>query len=97
MILNNGGGSELTAIDDPRSVAVQPDAAGRYVLNKQPDALSEQFGMRHWRGFVAALNEAGFDVLVTDRRGNGISGGAAGFAWSPRPARWRRARRPPDA
>ena len=79
VILNNGGGSELTAIDDPRSVAVQPDAAGRYALNKQPDALSEQFGMRHWRGFAAALNEAGFDVLVTDRRGNGISGGVAGF------------------
>ncbi len=79
VILNNGGGSELTAIDDPRSVAVQADAAGRYTLNKQPDALSEQFGMRHWRGFAAALNEAGFDVLVTDRRGNGISGGVAGF------------------
>ncbi len=79
VILNNGGGSELTAIDDPRSVAVQPDAAGRYTLNKQPDALSEQFGMRFWRGFAAALNEAGLDVLVTDRRGNGISGGVAGF------------------
>lgn len=35
--------------------------------------------MRHWRGFAAALNENGFDVLVTDRRGNGISGGVAGF------------------
>ena len=79
VILNNGGGSELTAMDDPRSVAVQADASGRYVLNRQPDALSEQFGIRHWRGFASALNEAGFDVLVTDRRGNGISGGAAGF------------------
>ena len=79
VILNNGGGSELTALDDPRSVAVGADAAGRYVLNRQPDALSEQFGLRHWRGFASALNEAGFDVLVTDRRGNGISGGVAGF------------------
>jgi len=79
VILNNGGGNELTAIDDPRSVAVQADAAGRYALSKQPDALSEQFGMRHWRGFAWALNEAGFDVLVTDRRSNGISGGMAGF------------------
>ncbi len=79
VIMNNGGGSELTAIDDPRSVAAQADASGHYTLNKQPDALSEQFGMRHWRGFAAALNEAGFDVLVTDRRGNGISGGVAGF------------------
>ena len=79
VILNNGGGGELTAIDDPRSPPVRTDAAGRTVLNPQPDGLSEQFGMRHWRGFAAALNEAGFDVLVTDRRGNGVSGGAAGF------------------
>ena len=79
VIMNNGGGGELTAIDDPRSPPVRTDAAGHTVLNLQPDALSEQFGMRHWRGFAAALNEAGFDVLVTDRRGNGISGGVAGF------------------
>ena len=79
VIMNNGGGGELTALDDPRSVAVQSDAAGRYALNRQPDALSEQFGIRHWRGFAWALNEAGFDVLVTDRRGNGVSGGVAGF------------------
>lgn len=79
VVMNNGGGSELTAIDNPRSVPVQADAAGRYVLNRQPDELSEQFGMRHWRGFASAFNEAGFDVLVTDRRGNGISGGVAGF------------------
>ena len=79
VILNNGGGGELTAIDDPRSVSVQADATGRYSLNRQPDALSEQFGMRHWRGFAWALNEAGFDVLAMDRRGNGISGGVAGF------------------
>ena len=79
VVLNNGGGGEFTAIDDPRSVPVQADATGRMVLNKQPDTLSEQFGMRHWRGFASALNEAGFDVLVTDRRGNGISGGVAGF------------------
>ncbi len=79
VIMNNGGGGELTAIDDPRSPAVERNAAGQYVLDKQPDALSEQYGMRYWRGFASALNEAGFDVLVTDRRGNGISGGVAGF------------------
>lgn len=56
VIMNNGRGSKLTAIDDPRSVAAQADASGRYMLNKQPDALSEQFGMRHWRGIAYALN-----------------------------------------
>ncbi len=79
VIMNNGGGGELTAIDDPRSPPVRADAAGHSVLNPQPDGMSEQFGMRHWRGFAAALNEAGFDVLATDRRGNGVSGGVAGF------------------
>ena len=79
VILNNGGGSELTAIDNPKSPGVERNAAGQYVLDKQPDALSEQYGMRHWRGFVGILNQAGFDVLITDRRGNGISGGVAGF------------------
>ncbi len=79
VIMNNSGGGELTVIDDPRSPPVRTDAAGHFVLNPQPDGLPEQFGMRHWRGFANALNEAGFDVLVTDRRGNGISGAVAGF------------------
>lgn len=80
VVMNNGGGNELTAIDDPRTRAVALDpATKRFVLGKFPDALSEQPGMRHWRGFIAALGEAGFDVLVTDRRGNGISGGVNGF------------------
>jgi pimeloyl-ACP methyl ester carboxylesterase len=78
VILNQGGGSELTATDDPRSPGVIRDAEGRWVQAK-PDGLSEQPGMRHWRGFVSALNGGGLDVLVTDRRGNGISGGVAGF------------------
>ena len=60
--------------------------------------MSEQHGMRHWRGFVAALNAAGFDVLITDPRGNGISDGVAGFntaeqatTCSANSIRWRRA------
>ena len=80
VVLNNGGGSELTALDDPRVQSVAFDAATqRWTLGKFPDAATEQPGMRHWRGFAAALNAAGFDVLVTDRRGNGISGGVMGF------------------
>lgn len=79
VIMNNGGGSELTAIDDPRSPGVVKDRSGAFVAGKYPDALSEQPGMRYWRGFLKAFADAGFDVLVTDRRGNGISGGVAGF------------------
>jgi pimeloyl-ACP methyl ester carboxylesterase len=79
VIMNNGGGGEVTAIDDPKTppFAVDP-ASGTYTPAKS-DALSEEPGMRHWRGFLRDFNAAGFDVLITDRRGNGISGGRNGF------------------
>ena len=80
VIMNNGGGGEITAIDAPGFEGVVFDAAtGKYVDGEFPDGASEEPGMRNWRGFIAALNEAGFDVLVTDRRGNGISGGVHGY------------------
>jgi pimeloyl-ACP methyl ester carboxylesterase len=80
VVMNNGGGNEITALDDPNSAPVTRDeTSGKYVLNEKPDGLSEEPGMRHWRGFAHAFHEAGFDVLVTDRRGNGLSGGQNGF------------------
>ncbi len=80
VIMNNGGGGEITAIDDTRSRVLAHDpATGKEIIGGFPDDLSEQPGMRHWRGFASALHGAGFDVLVTDRRGNGISGGVNGF------------------
>ncbi|WP_152045256.1 alpha/beta fold hydrolase [Aureimonas psammosilenae] len=80
VVMNNGGGNEITALDDPSSVPVARDeASGKYVLNEKPDGLSEEPGMRHWRGFAHAFHKAGFDILVTDRRGNGLSGGQNGF------------------
>jgi pimeloyl-ACP methyl ester carboxylesterase len=80
VIMNNGGGSEFTAINDPRSQgAVLDQATGNWVTGKFPDGVTEEPGIRHWRGFINALNQSGFDVLVTDRRGNGISGGVSGY------------------
>ncbi|SMF23315.1 hypothetical protein SAMN02982989_0058 [Xaviernesmea oryzae] len=77
IIMNNGGGGELTAIDDPASPPFTLEE-GKYTPAKS-DNLTEEPGMRHWRGFLSDLNAAGFDVLITDRRGNGISGGRNGF------------------
>jgi len=77
IIMNNGGGSEFTAIDDPASPPFTVDK-GKYTPAKS-DTLTEEPGLRHWRGFLSDLNSAGFDVLITDRRGNGISGGQNGF------------------
>lgn len=79
VIMNNGGGSEITAMDNPATESVVLDAATGSYVNNANDTLSEENGIRHWRGFVAALNAAGFDVMVTDRRGNGVSGGQNGY------------------
>ncbi len=79
VMLNNGGGNEITGLDDPEANGVTRNAQGEWVPDAAAATRSEQPGMRHWRGFAAALNAAGFDVLVSDRRGNGISGGVSGF------------------
>lgn len=80
VVMNNGGGGEITAIDNPASESVVLDpATGEWTEAEFPDGVTEEPGMRHWRGFVYALNQAGFDVLVTDRRGNGVSGGLNGY------------------
>ena len=79
VVMNNGGGQEITAVDDPRSEGATRDASGKWVAGRFPDALTEESGGRHWRGFMRALHAVGLDVLVTDRRGNGLSGGASGY------------------
>jgi pimeloyl-ACP methyl ester carboxylesterase len=79
IIMNNGGGSEITAIDNLETKPFTVDAATGAYTPAKSDALTEEPGIRHWRGFIADLNAAGFDVLITDRRGNGISGGQNGF------------------
>lgn len=75
VIMNNGGGMEMTARDDPREDGVLRDAAGREYPAQSAVPPTEVAGQRHWRGFLLALWDAGFDVLALDRRGNGISGG----------------------
>jgi pimeloyl-ACP methyl ester carboxylesterase len=79
VVMNNGGGGEVTSIDNPSSEAYILDAAtGNYISNPE-ETLSEEAGMRYWRGFLNDFHQAGFDVLITDRRGNGISGGRNGY------------------
>jgi pimeloyl-ACP methyl ester carboxylesterase len=78
--MNNGGGGEIGSIDNPSSQgATFDEPTKKWMPGKFPDALTEEPGHRHWRGFIHDLNSAGFDVLVTDRRGNGISGGVSGY------------------
>lgn len=79
VVMNNGGGNEMTGIDDPAANGVMRNAQGDWVPDPAAAGRTEQAGMRHWRGFAQALHAAGFDVLLSDRRGNGISGGVSGF------------------
>jgi pimeloyl-ACP methyl ester carboxylesterase len=76
VIMSAGGGGQLTAIQDPRDVAITIDPATRIATPVSfPNKTTEGIGMRAWRDQLAALKRAGFDVLAYDRRGEGISGG----------------------
>jgi hypothetical protein len=76
VVMSPGGGSQLTAIRHPADVAVTIDPATRRATEvRYPNATTEGFGMRTWREHLYALNQAGFDVLAYDRRGEGLSGG----------------------
>ena len=79
VIMNNGGGSEFTAIDNTKTAPFTVDVTTGDYSPAKSDELTEEPGIRHWRSFLSDLNIAGFDVLITDRRGNGISGGRNGF------------------
>lgn len=77
VIMSGGGGDRVTAIDDPRDVPYVVDPkTGNAIQNLDwPNATTGVQGQRHWRQVWFRLHQAGFDVLATDRRGVGISGG----------------------
>jgi pimeloyl-ACP methyl ester carboxylesterase len=76
VVMAPGGGGQLTAIQHPDEKAYRIDAAtGKTVDIRFPNATTETMGQRWWRENLDALNQAGFDVLAYDRRGEGISGG----------------------
>lgn len=76
VILSNGGGGRLVAIDDPKDRLYHVDAkTGKSVLNKFPNARTGAAGQRVWRALLYHLYAAGFDVLSYDRRGVGVSDG----------------------
>ena len=71
-----GGGGQLTAIQHPDEKSYRIDAAtGKTVGIRFPNATTETMGQRWYRENLQALNQAGFDVLAYDRRGEGLSGG----------------------
>ena len=76
VVMAPGGGNQLTAIEHPDEQPYRIDPATRKTIPiRFPNATTEVIGMRSWRETLYTLNQAGFDVLAYDRRGEGISGG----------------------
>ena len=76
IIMSNGGGGHLVAIEAPHEQLYHVDPkTGKSLWNHFPNATTGAGGQRAWRDLLYRLNRAGFDVLSYDRRGVGISGG----------------------
>lgn len=76
IVMSGGGGTRLTAIDDPSDQLYSVDpATGKTSINAFPNATTGSPGQAGWRAIMAMFNEAGFDVLAYDRRGVGVSSG----------------------
>ncbi|TSD58858.1 hypothetical protein FFI97_000515 [Variovorax sp. KBS0712] len=77
-VMAAGGGGQLTALQHPDEVAYRIEgASGKAVPVSFPNGTTEAMGQRWWRENLHALNQAGFDVLAYDRRGEGLSGGVS--------------------
>ena len=75
IIMSGGGGDRVVAIEDPADRYYRTAPNGETVSFSFPNERTGAIGIRLWRDTVDILNKAGFDVLYTDRRGVGVSGG----------------------
>lgn len=75
VVMTGGGGTRVAAIDDPADTLYRIEGDGRTHLNAFPNATTGSPGQAVWRRLAADLNGAGYDVLLYDRRGVGVSTG----------------------
>lgn len=75
ILMTAGGGGRITAITHPEDRLYRVEASGKTHINSFPNATSGGTGQQLWREIAAVFNDAGFDVLLHDRRGVGISSG----------------------
>lgn len=75
IVMTTGGGGRIAAISHPadRLYRINPD--GTTSINDFPNETSAATGQDLWRRTAMAFHDAGFDVLLFDRRGVGISDG----------------------
>lgn len=75
IVMTAGGGGRIAAISHPSDRLYRIEADGKTRINSFPNATTGSSGQQLWRTLASILNEAGFDVLLHDRRGVGISSG----------------------
>lgn len=75
VIMTGGGGARIAAIEDPVDSLYRSEADGTSHLNSFPNATTGSPGQVAWRKIATDLVGAGYDVLIYDRRGVGMSSG----------------------
>lgn len=75
IIMTPGGGGRIAAITHPQERLYRIEASGKTRINSFPSENSGGTGQHMWRQIATDFNGAGFDVLLHDRRGVGISSG----------------------
>ena len=75
VVMTGGGGARIAAIDDPSDTLYRIEPSGRTRPNDFPNATTGSPGQAVWRRLAVTLVAAGYDVLLYDRRGVGLSSG----------------------
>lgn len=75
IVMTLGGGGRIAAITHPDDQLYHIRDDGETRINKFPNKRSGGSGQQFWRDLARMFNTAGFDVLMYDRRGVGVSTG----------------------
>jgi pimeloyl-ACP methyl ester carboxylesterase len=75
ILMTPGGGGRIAAITHPSDELYHFEPGGKTRINRFPSERSGSSGQHLWRNLATFFNDAGFDVLLHDRRGVGISSG----------------------
>lgn len=75
IVMTPGGGGRIAAITHPDDRLYRIKDDGETKINKFPSERSGGTGQQMWRELARTFHAAGFDILLYDRRGVGISTG----------------------
>lgn len=75
VVMTGGGGGRIAAIEHPDDTLYRIEPDGTTRLNDYPNGRTGATGQALWRRTALDFHRAGFDVLLYDRRGVGISSG----------------------